>query len=467
MKTRYLSLFLFIFSGCISTNLQPQSNINKPTATIIEEEKIQFVNFVFSDLLGNLKEITIPAKYALAKLEEGLFFDGSSVPGCTEIFQSDMFLKPDLDTFSIIPWTNNEEKTALVLCEVYRDEMTPYEADPRHILKKVTAEARQMGFEFFVGPELEFFLFKSPDFCDNSTTPCDEKGYIDAEKDIYSQVNKFFMINMLKRHNINVEKLHHEVAPGQHEIVIKHGDALSIADQVTLAKHAVKSLAKNSGLQATFMPKPLYGKNGSGMHVHFSLFNTHEQKNTFYSENSSDYLSETAHYFIAGVLHRVREITALLNPTVNSYKRLVPGYEAPIYICWGTKNRSALIRIPQCNENKPAAARAEIRSPDPSCNPYLAFAALLKAGLEGIKNKEQLSPIVEENLYKMTQQQIVNQGIESLPSSLDEAIVLLENSSFIKEFFGTRFLSEYLKTKKAELRSFATAVTDWELHRYL
>ncbi len=429
----------------------------------MRDDEIEFVSFVFSDLLGNLKELIVPAEHVPNALEHGLNFDGSSVPGCTAITESDMLLKPDLNTFTVIPWTQDELTTARIVCDLYLSENEPYTGDPRYLLKTILKQAKDMGYEFFTGPELEFFLFTNDN---GSITPCDNNKYFDVETDIGVHLNKRELLHALRAQGVDAEKLHHEVAPGQHEFSLKYGKAIDIADQIVIGKQTVKSFARQWGLYATFMPKPIYGENGSGMHIHFSLYDIANNRNAFYDANDSMYLSKTAKQYIAGVLKYVKEFTAILDSTINSYKRLVPGYEAPIYMCWGMKNRSAMIRIPRINADQVGAARAELRSPDALCNPYLSFAIILMAGLEGIKQNLDTVPPVEDNLYKLSIEEIMARGITLLPSSLNESVALLEQSTFVQTTLGKRMFSEFLKAKKKELLAFNTAVTDWEIKQY-
>jgi len=457
---RYLALMLFISLHTLAHN----NNASTQDQTTQQQSPLQFVNFMFTDLSGKLREVTCPAWMIDSAIQNGLCFDGSSIPGCTSIRESDLVLKPDINASRDVPWTQGQERTASVICDIYRDATTPYSACPRHILKNVLGRAHAMGYEFFVGPELEFFLLKQDD--NHKSTPCDTKKYFEIETNLRMGRFKKLLLNALMQQNISVEKLHHEVACGQHEMSLRYGNALDIADQVMLAKHTIYTLAPEFGLQATFLPKPIFGQNGSAMHVHFSLYDTINTCNAFYDVQDPYKLSETAHYFIAGILHRIEAMTAILNPIVNSYKRLVPGYEAPILICWGSKNRSALIRIPYVNQDQASGVRAEIRSPDAASNPYLVFAALLHAGLEGIKYKEALQPAVEDNLYKYTPDMLAAKKINSLPHSLGNALHALEKNTFAAELLGERGLHEFMELKTKELHDFNTAVTDWELAHY-
>lgn len=429
------------------------------TVQQLQNQDIQFLKFKFCDIHGNLKALTVPISFAPNALARGLNFDGSSVPGCTRINDSDLLLVPDLHTMHIEPWLSGDEKTVGIFCDICLDKETPFDS-PRTILKQVMQEAHAMGFEFYVGPELEFFLV------DKELNTCDQKKYFDSTNDTRRMQLYSDILRSLHTQDVLAEKLHHEVAPGQHEISIKYGNALDMADQIILAKDSINTVAQYHDLHATFMPKPLFGENGSAMHIHFSLWDREHNRNAFSDPESPTTLSKTAKHFLAGILHHVKELNLLFNPTINSYKRLVPGYEAPIYICWGSKNRSAMIRIPDVGSDEAHAVRAEIRSPDPSCNPYLAFAALLKAGLEGIKNQYELPAAATSNVYHMDSTQLANTGIDSLPTSLNQALQLFQASTFAQELLGNSLWNELIEIKTKELSSFLTAITDWELQKY-
>jgi glutamine synthetase len=463
MKTRMLGLTLALLMA-YPTQAEPNKSFSK-TLNFLADNKIQYIDFVFSDLHGNLKEVTVPSSDATKSFLDGLPFDGSSVPGCTSIFESDMLLLPDASTMRTIPWTQEDVKTVRVMCDVFEDDALAYEASPRNILKKVVDEAREMGYEFLVGPELEFFFLEK--YSNTQTIiPADQEKYFASEINAGFYDFKRQLFNALLAQGIKVEKMHHEVAPGQHEISIRYGSAVDIADQVLIAKHTIKTYALNHGLQATFMPKPIYGMSGSAMHVHFSLYDKQKRENVFFDANDKDLLSPIARHFIAGVLKHIKELTALMNPTVNSYKRLVPGYEAPTKICWAPKNRSTIIRIPLVGEDRPEAVRAELRSPDPLSNPYLVFAAILKAGLTGIKNKYELPKAVTENLYHMNLVDIKNRGIESLPTSLGEALDILRTSELAQDLLGARLFEQFISSKMKEVYRYNTDITDWELKNY-
>ncbi len=441
---------------------------------IIEQMKIdsvEFVNLQFSDMMGMAKSVTIPVSKFSEAHENGLWFDGSSIEGFTRIYESDMLLKPDLDTYAVIPWLEKESgNIARVICDVYTPDGIPYDGDPRYILKKVLKEADEMGYEFNTGPELEFFLFRKENgkiisSANREIVPHDAGQYFDLVLDEGFDVRRD-MMNTLKKMDIDVEASHHEVAPGQHEIGFKYSNALNTADKVMTLKYTLKSIAARHGLYATFMPKPVAGVNGNGMHVHQSLF-TKSGENVFFNKDDKYQLSEIAYNFMAGQMKHIKAMCAVLNPTVNSYKRLVPGYEASTYICWARINRSALIRIPKYSKGKEKSTRIEIRNPDPSSNPYLAFAVLLKAGLEGIKNKEVCSAPVEEDVFGFDFEQLKEKNIDFLPMSLWSAVKQLKNDDVIKEALGDTFALKYADAKDKEGENFRLAVTDWEIKNYL
>jgi glutamine synthetase len=431
----------------------------------VKKDNVKFMDLQFTDLFGNVKSLTIPVEYLDEALEKGVWFDGSSIEGFTRISESDMYLVPDPGTYSVIPWRVLEKgSTARMICDVYKPDGTPFEGDPRGILKSVLAEAKEMGFTYNTGPELEFFLFKSEDGS-VSAIPHDKGGYFDLSQDLAYGVRRD-MIFALEKLGVTVEMAHHEVAEGQHEIAFKYGKAVETADSAVTLKYAFKAIAHMHGLHATFMPKPIFGVNGSGMHVHQSLFDS-KGNNAFFDKDGEYKLSETAKSFIAGQLKYIREFAAVVAPTVNSYKRLVPGYEAPVYTCWGQRNRSALIRVPRYSPGREKSTRCELRCPDPSTNPYLAFAVMLKAGLQGIKDKLEAPAPVEDDVYEFSAAEREKHGIEILPGSLGEAIDQMEKGKVVKEALGDHAYEQYLRNKTAEWDSFRTAVTDWEVDRYL
>lgn len=460
VNSLYLLLCLCFFN--VQSHDQANSGDISSVLNELEISQVKYIDFMFTDLLGALRSVTLPLSKAKSALKHGLKFDGSSVPGCSTIYESDMHLKPNLNTCVVI---GNALPTARIFCDVYRSEQEPYEADPRYLLQQQLLRAHELGFEFLIGPELEFFLFE-PD-TKNKLQPIDSERYFEADHTLEKEWKKLCLLEDLISNHVNVEKIHHEVAPGQHEISIEYDNALRMADQIVVAQHVIKTFAQAQDMKATFMPKPLFGTNGSGMHVHFSLYDTKNDRNAFYDKEDELYLSATARHFIAGVLQYVPEINAFLNSTVNSYKRLVAGYEAPVYICWATQNRSALIRIPQINVSQPRASRAELRSPDALSNPYILFTLLLAAGLDGIEQKMDLPQAVNENLYKMSLSEIQRRGIATLPASLEHAVAALQRSNFARKILGNRLVDEFLAIKNKEIAAYNRAVTNWEIEHYL
>lgn len=431
---------------------------------MITSHHAQYIEFCFTDFLGTRKSIIRPIEYLEHDLEHGINFDGSSVKGCTRITESDMLLMPDLETPSRrIPWTYDHTNMIRIMCTMHSDANTPYAADPRALLKKEIESARQKGYDFLVGPEVEFYVFEQ-DANPNSLIPIDSNTYTDASQTISMENTLITILHVLNQLDLNVEKIHHEVGAGQFEISLRYASALPIADALITTKHALTALCKNYNKKITFMPKPFTGKPGSGMHLNISLFDLAQQRNAFSDQQNPEALSAVGKSFIAGIIKHFKEITLLLNPTVNSYKRL-GGHEAPKFICCGTRNRSALIRIPN-TENQPEATRAEIRSPDAMCNPYLAFAALLKAGMEGIENNYVLEAHVSENLYTVSDASIKEAGIKLIPQSMQEALEVFERSEFVRNLLGDTLFYAFLDHKKEELADFMNTVTDWELKRY-
>lgn len=442
---------------------------------LLKKHNVTLVNLQFSDIMGHPKSITLPTDKFIDNLD-GMWFDGSSIEGFSRIFESDMYLKPDMNTFFVIPWLQEEENgkcnTGGVICDVFTPDGKPYECDPRQILKKVLKEAEDMGYTFNTGPELEFFLFKKGDDgkIKNSAGRViethDEAQYFDMIMDRGFDVRRE-MVYTLQKMGIDVEASHHEVAPGQHEIDFKYGDALTTADKVVIMKYALRSIAHKHGLQATFMPKPITGVNGTGMHVHQSLADAKTGKNLFFDANDEYKLSKIAYSYLAGQMKHVKGMSGILNPIVNSYKRLVPGYEAATYICWARINRSALIRVPKYSPGKESGTRLEIRNPDTSANPYLAFAVLLKAGLDGIKNNMTPPKPVEENVFHMDDKELEAKGIDVLPRSLYDALLEMKKNPLVKSVMGEDLFNKYYKAKIKEWDEFRLHVTDWELNRYL
>ena len=429
----------------------------------IEANAVKFVNLQFTDIMGVAKSVGIPATMWPEVLDHGLWFDGSSVEGFARIAESDMLLHPDLATFAVVPW-DSDVPTARVLCDVHLPTGEPFLGDPRHVLKRALSEAAQMGYTYFTGPELEFFLFKPR--ADGALTPLephDEAGYFDVSTDMAHSVRRQ-MVMALEAFGIQVEALHHEVAIGQHEIDFKYDDALRTADNAVTLRLTLKAIAQRNGLYATFMPKPIAGINGSGMHTHQSLWA--DGQNAFADPNDAYGLSLTAKKFIAGQLKHARSLSAVIAPLVNSYKRLVPGYEAPVYLSWARTNRSALIRIPKVSPGRVSTAtRIELRCPDPSANPYLVFAVMLMAGLDGIRSDLPVPSASEEDLYHLDEAKRMQLTV--MPGSLGEALEELKQSELVRAVFGEHLFESYVEAKKSEWDEYRINVSDWELKRYL
>ncbi len=428
---------------------------------IAEENDVQFIRLQFTDIFGQMKNVAITRSQLKKALDNECMFDGSSIEGFVRINESDMYLRPDYDSFVILPW---KDRTARLICDVYcADGDTPFLGDPRNVLKKVMQEAAEMGYTFNVGPECEFFLFQLDEDGNPTTKTADVAGYFDMGPSDQGEQCRRDICLALEKMGFEIEASHHEVAEGQHEIDFRFDEVLKTADNVVTFKHVVKTYARRHGLHATFMPKPVFGINGSGMHTNMSLMK--DGKNAFYDPNAELGLSETAMQFIAGVLAHVKGITAIANPLVNSYKRLVPGYEAPVYLSWSTSNRSVLVRVPAA---RGMGTRVELRSPDPSCNPYLEMALCLAAGLDGIKRKMTPPTGITENLYEMTDEERAAAGIESLPGSLEEALVEFKNDAdFLKDALGAHVYEKYLEGKEREWDKYHIYVTGWEVDRYL
>ncbi|GAA5345574.1 type I glutamate--ammonia ligase [Planifilum fimeticola] len=431
---------------------------------MVEEENVRYIRLQFTDLLGTIKNVEIPRSQLEKALDNKLMFDGSSIEGFVRIEESDMYLYPDLDSWVIYPWTSGTEgKVAGLICDVYLPDGSPFLGDPRSILKKVLKEAEEMGFSAFnVGTEPEFFLFKSDEKGEPTMDLNDKGGYFDlAPLDLGENCRRDIVVT-LDQLGFEVEASHHEVAPGQHEIDFKYANAVRTADNIQIFKLVVKNIARRYGLHATFMPKPLYGVNGSGMHCHMSLFRGNE--NAFYDEKDELGLSQTARHFLAGILKHARSFAAITNPLVNSYKRLVPGYEAPCYVAWSPKNRSPLVRIPA---SRGLSTRIEVRNPDPAANPYLALAVMLKAGLDGIKNELPLPKQVDRNIYIMDESERRDAGIESLPATLKEALEELKSNPVICEALGEHALTHFVEAKEIEWDMFRMQVHPWEREQYM
>ncbi|NPV89558.1 MAG: type I glutamate--ammonia ligase [Firmicutes bacterium] len=429
---------------------------------MVKDEKIRFIYLQIIDITGILKSVTIPSSQLEKALDGELMFDGSSIEGFVRIEESDMYLRPDLSTFAVLPWRPRSESEARIICDVYNPDGTPFAGCPRCNLKRVVKEAEDMGFQMNVGPESEFFLFHTDENGDPGTVTHDQAGYFDLAPIDLGENARRDMVLVLEEMGFEVEAAHHEVAPGQHELDFKYGPAVATADKIATLKHVVRVMAQRHGLHASFMPKPLFGINGSGMHCHQSLFRGKE--NAFYDPTTPDQLSQDALYYIGGILKHARGFAAVTNPIINSYKRLVPGYEAPVYLAWSEKNRSPLIRIPA---RRGLGTRIEVRNPDPACNPYLALAVMLKAGLDGIKQKIDPPEPVDENLYEMSQLEREKLGIMSLPGSLEEALQELKNDRVIQEAMGEHIYNSFMAAKMKEWDEYRLQVHPWEIKRYL
>lgn len=429
---------------------------------ICDEQDVEFIRLQFIDVMGIPKNIAVTRSQLEKVLTDGMMFDGSSIEGFARIEESDMYLRPDIDTFVIYPWRPQSGKVARLICDVYTTDGEPFEGDPRNILKKQIARAREMGYEFNVGNECEFFLFETDSEGRPTTKTNDDAGYFDLDPvDLGTDARRDICLT-LEKMGFEIEASHHEVSEGQHEIDFKYADALTTADNVVTFRTVVKVIAKKYGLHATFMPKPIYGINGSGMHTNMSLFK--DGKNVFFDPTDELQLSEKAYNFIAGVLEHVAGITAVTNPLVNSYKRLVPGYEAPCYIAWSASNRTDIIRIPA---SRGAGTRVELRSPDPSTNPYLCLACCLAAGLDGIERNLPVPPSVDENVFKLTPEQREEYGVENLPGSLIEALHVMKEDGLVRKVLGEHAYKAFYKSKKKEWDNFRTFVSQWEIENYI
>jgi glutamine synthetase len=427
----------------------------------VEERGVRFVRLWFTDVFGFLKSFAITPAELEGALEEGMTFDGSAIEGYSRVQESDMLAMPDPKTFEIVPWRGEDAPTARMFCDIQHVSGDPFEGDPRQVLKRNLEKAREKGFTFYAGPEMEFFYFKSSETPD----PLDHAGYFDlTQMDMVSNLRKQTIVT-LEAMGIPVEYSFHELGPSQHEIDLRYTDALTMADNVMTFRLVVKEVAQDLGVYATFMPKPIGGAFGSGMHTHLSLFEG--DVNAFHDPGDPHGLSKVGKCFIAGLLHHGREITAVTNQWVNSYKRLIEGYEAPVYICWARNNRSALVRLPVTKRGKEASTRIEFRSPDPACNPYLAFSLMLAAGLKGVEQGYDLPPEATNNIYEMTAEERAAEGIRSLPQSLDEAIDVMEGSELVAEALGEHVFEYFIRNKRAEWAEFKAQVTPFELDRYL
>ena len=430
---------------------------------MVEEEDVEFIRLQFTDIFGTLKNIAITSSQLEKALDNKCMFDGSSVEGFVRIEESDMYLYPDYDTFEIFPWRPQQGKVARLICDVYTPDGKPFEGDPRWILKKTIKEANEMGYRFDVGPQCEFFLFHTDDNGLPTTLSHEKAGYFDLGPNDLGENIRRDMVLTLEDMGFEIEASHHEVAPAQHEIDFKYDEVLKTADNIQTFKMTVKTIAKRHGLYATFMPKPKFGISGSGMHINMSLA-TEEGKNIFADENGKIGLSDDAYHFIAGIMKHARGMSAITNPLVNSYKRLVPGYEAPVYIAWSAKNRSPLIRIPASRGN---GTRVELRNPDPTANPYLVLALCLAAGLDGIKNKIEVPDSVDCNIYEMTPGERRAAGIENMPADLKEAVDCLVADEFLCSVLGEHITTKYVEAKMKEWENYTTRVSQWEIDEYL
>lgn len=430
---------------------------------IVKEHQIKFIRLQFTDILGIIKNVAIPVAQLEKALAGEIMFDGSSIEGFVRVEESDMLLKPDPNTFAIFPWKPKTGGTARLICDIYNSDNTPFEGCPRNTLKRVIREAEEMGFYMNAGPEPEFFLFHQNEKGEPTTSSHDKASYFDLAPMDLGENARRDMVLALQEMGFEVEASHHEVAPGQHEIDFRYADALTTADNIATFRFVVRTIALQHNLHATFMPKPVFGINGSGMHIHQSLFRAPDH-NAFYDPDGEYQLSDTALYYIGGLLKHARGYTAVTNPLVNSYKRLVPGYEAPVYIAWSERNRSPLVRIPA---RRGLGTRVELRSPDPSCNPYLTMAVTLKAGLDGIQHRIEPPRPVNRNIYTMTAREKAELGIDALPSNLAEAVEELKKDEVILEALGEHIVSHFIQAKQIEWDIYRTQVHQWEVDQYL
>ena len=429
---------------------------------LVEEEDVEFIRLQFTDIFGNLKNVAVTVSQLEKALDNECMFDGSSIEGFARIEESDMYLNPDYNTFEIFPWRPQQGKVARLICDVYRPNGEPFEGDPRYILKRAIREAADMGYVFEVGPECEFFLFNTDENGMPTTITHEQAGYFDLGPVDFGENARRDMVLTLEDMGFVIEASHHEVAPAQHEIDFRYDEALTTADNIMTYKLAVKTIAKRHGLHATFMPKPRYGVNGSGMHINMSL--SKDGRNIFADEKDRFGLSKEAYYFIGGIMKHMKGMTAITNPLVNSYKRLVPGFEAPVHIAWSATNRSPLIRIPATHG---VGTRIELRCPDPSANPYLALAVCLRAGLDGVANRIMPPESVDCNIFEMSAEQKAACGIEEIPGTLIEALYAMEEDALIKDVLGAHTYTKYIAGKKEEWNRYRSQVTDWEIGAYL
>jgi glutamine synthetase len=438
-------------------NCQNEDDVRK----IVKDKNISFIQFWFTDVLGVLKSFAITPSELEEGLTEGMGFDGSSIEGFARIQESDMIAKPDPTTFQLVPWRGDERPVARMFCDILNPDGTPYEGDPRYVFKRLLKKVAEQGYTFYLGPELEYFYFKN----NKSTETLDSGGYFDSRPLDMAGTLRRETIFTLQDMGVQVEYSHHEVAPSQHEIDLRYDEGLKMADKTMTYRLVVKEIALKYDYYATFMPKPIFGQNGSGMHVHQSLFKG--DRNAFYDPDDKYNLSEVGKHYIAGIMRHAPEITAVTNQWVNSYKRLVPGYEAPVYVSWARRNRSAMVRVPMYKPGKERATRMEFRSPDPACNPYLAFAVMLGAGLEGIEKKYDLPEPIEEDIFEMNPAERKAHGITDLPGNLYAAIIEAEKSSLVRKILGDHIFDKFIENKKIEWDQYRTHVSQFELDRYL
>ncbi len=434
---------------------------DREVISLVRKDRIRFVQLWFTDVLGFLKGVTIPVAQLSRALEDGMAFDGSSIEGFARIEESDMVARPDPATFAILPWEVQGGRACRMFCDVMTPAGNPITADPRFVLRRVVNRAKKLGLTCYCGCEMESFYFKNdkaPEFLDLS-------GYFDLSPTAVAERVRHDTIDALEKLGVKVEYSHHEVAPSQHEVDLRYTDALAMADNVVTCRFVARQVAQANNVHISFMPKPVFGINGSGMHVHMSLFKG--GRNLFYDPRTPMHISDTARHFVAGLLRHAAELTAVTNQWVNSYKRLVPGYEAPVYISWAQMNRSALVRVPAFDKNRPNSARVEYRSPDPACNPYLAFAVLLASGLDGIENKLKLSSPTSDNIYRMTDEEREKAGIGSLPKDLSDAVRIAEGSKLVRETLGDELFANFMRNKKLEWDEYKAQVTAFEIERYL
>lgn len=429
---------------------------------MVEEEDVEFIRLQFTDMFGTLKNVAITSSQLEKALNNECMFDGSSIEGFVRIEESDMYLYPDLDTFCIFPWRPQQGKVARIICDIYTVEQKPFEGDPRYILRKAVADAAKLGYRFDVGPECEFFLFNQDEDGQPTTESNERAGYFDLGPVDFGENARRDMVLTLEDMGFEIEASHHEMAPAQHEIDFRYDEALKTADNIMTFKLVVKTIAKRHGLHATFMPKPKFGINGSGMHLNMSV--SRDGINVFQDAKDEYGLSKEAYCFIGGIMKHMKALTFITNPSINSYKRLIPGYEAPVYIAWSAKNRTPLIRIPG---SRGEYTRVELRNPDPSANPYLALAVCLAAGLDGIKQGLMPPKAVNRNVYEMTDEERKIFGIEKLPGSLREAAIEFQKDTFIQEILGEDLSKKYIEAKNGEYYEYRIQITDWELEKYL